>query len=87
MLRERGGRSAAPTLLSLTELLLIGVGPAGVQLADRQWGGDGQSWTGYQAPADLKALPAQQLDQLRPLFAAMLQRQADALLAHLQVAR
>lgn len=82
-----GEGSAAPTLLSLTELLLIGVGPAGVQLADRQWGGDGQSWTGYQAPADLKALSAQQLDQLRPLFAAMLQRQADALLAHLQVSR
>jgi hypothetical protein len=82
-----GQPHGAPQLLSLTELLLIGVGPAGAQIADREWGGDGHSWTDYPAPADLKAIPAQQLDQLRPLFGAMLKQQAGALLGHLQAAR
>ena len=82
-----GEGGAAPTLLSLTELLLIGVVPAGVQLADREWGGDGQSWTGFSPAPDLRQIPAEQLAQLQPLFAAMLQRQADALLSHLQVSR
>ena len=43
-------------------------------------------WPGFQAPADLKAIPQTQLDQLQPLFSAMLKRQADALLGHLQLA-
>jgi hypothetical protein len=82
-----GEGDAAPTLLSLTELLLIGVGAGSAQLADREWGGNGQSWTGYSPPADLRQIPAEQLAQLQPLFAARLQQQAGALLAHLQVAR
>jgi hypothetical protein len=82
-----GGAEALPSLLNLSELLLIGVSAAGAQLIDRQWGGDGQSWTGYQAPPDLKAFPQPQLDQLQPLFAALLKRQAAALLEKLQVVR
>ena len=82
-----GEGSAAPTLLSLSELLLLGVGPAGAQLADREWGGDGQSWTGFSPPADLREIPAEQLAQLQPLFAARLQQQVNALLGHLQAAR
>jgi hypothetical protein len=74
-------------LLDLSELLLIGLGPAGARIFDREWGGDGRSWTGFKPPADLRAMPAQQLDQLQPLFGAMLQQQASALLAHLQVVR
>jgi hypothetical protein len=78
---------AAPLLLNFTELLLIGAPANGVQLAAREPGGDPQSWTDYQPPADLRAIPAQQLDQLQPLFSAMLRQQADALLARLTVAR
>ena len=81
------GADVAPALLAFTELLLIAAGPAGMQIFDREWGGDGHSWTGYQPPADLKAIPAQQLDQLQPLFGALLQQQGEALLRHLQVAR
>jgi hypothetical protein len=55
-------------------------------LSDREWGGDGGNWSGYQAPADLKAIPDAQLDQLRPLFAALLKGQVQALFAYLQVA-
>jgi hypothetical protein len=81
-----GEGGAAPTLLSLTELLLIGVQPPDARLVDRQWGGDGQSWTDFRPPADLHEIPAEQLAQLQPLFAARLQQQASALLTHLQVA-
>lgn len=81
----QGGAGEAPTLLSLTELLLIGVTPGGAELAARQWGGNGHKWSGYQAPPDLKAFSDAQLQQLRPLYAAMLKEQADAVLMHLAV--
>ena len=79
------GANAAPAMLNLTELLLIATPPNAAQLMDREWGGDGAGWPGYQAPPDLKAIPQTQLDQLQPLFSAMLKRQADAILGHLQV--
>jgi hypothetical protein len=82
-----GGPDTLPSLLNLSELLLIAVNGQTAQLSDRQWGGNGQSWLGYKAPADLKAFPEQQLAQLQPLFAYMLRQQSDALLAHLEVAR
>jgi hypothetical protein len=81
-----GGPDTLPSLLNLTELLLIAVNGQAAQLSDRQWGGNGQSWIGYKAPPDLKAFPEQQLAQLQPLYAYMLRQQADALLAHLEVA-
>ena len=81
-----GGPDALPSLLNLTELLLIETNGQSARLAARQWGGNGQSWLGYKAPPDLKAFPDQQLEQLRPLFAYMLKEQADALLAHLELA-
>ena len=80
--------AVAPVLLTLTELLLITVTPTGVVLADREWGGAfTQSWTGFAAPADLRSLPDAQLDQLQPLYAALLGAQAGALLGHLQGTR
>ncbi len=82
-----GGAGEAPTLLNLSELLLIGVNPKGAELAARQWGGNGHSWTGYHAPADLKAIPDAQLAELKPLYGAMLKEQAEALLTHLTVVR
>jgi len=82
-----GASDAPPTLLNLTELLLVGIGAQGARLADRQWGGDGQSWSGYRPPGDLKAFPDAQLDQLQPLFGAMLKQQAGRALGRLQVVR
>jgi len=81
------GPASPPVLLNLSELLLVGVSPRDAQLADREWGGNGVSWSGYQAPPDLKAFPEQQLEQLQPLFDAMLRRQVNAALARVQVAR
>jgi hypothetical protein len=82
-----GSPDSAPLLLSLTELLLVAAGPSGAQLYDREWGGEADGWTGYEPPADLKAMPERQLDQLQAPFSGRLQRQAGALLAHLQVVR
>ena len=82
-----GGSDPQPVLLDMTELLLVGVSASKAELIGRAWGGDGKSWTGYQAPPDLKAFSEQQLNQLQPLYGAMLKQQADAALAPLQLAR
>jgi len=82
-----GGPEPLPALLDMTELLLVGVSGSQAQLIARAWGGDGKSWTGYRAPPDLKAFSEAQLDQLQPLYGAMLQQQADSALAPLRVAR
>jgi hypothetical protein len=81
-----GGPDPLPVLLDMTELLLVGVSASQAQLVGRGWGGDGKSWTGYRPPPDLKAFSDQQLDQLQPLYGAMLKQQADTALAPLQVA-
>jgi hypothetical protein len=81
----QGAADAPPQLINLTELLLIGVNPSAATLSDREWGGDGGAWSGFQAPADLKAIPDAQLDQLRPQFDALLRGQVQALFAYLQV--
>jgi len=81
-----GGPDALPSLLNLSELLLIEVSGPTARLSARQWGGNGQSWLGYKSPPDLKAFSEQQLGQLQALFAYMLRQQADALLLHVEVA-
>jgi hypothetical protein len=83
-----GEGASVPTLLNLTELLLLGLTPKGPILVDREWGGAlTQTWSGFTAPPDLKALPEGQLQQLQPLFAALLKQQAGGLFAHLEVLR
>ncbi len=82
------GGTVAPALLNLTELLLIGLTTRGAELGARQWGGDqNQTWIGFKPPADLKNLAETQLNELQPLFAAMLKQQGGALLTHLVIAR
>jgi hypothetical protein len=82
-----GGPEPLPALLDMTELLLVGVSGSQAQLIARAWGGDGKGWTGYRAPPDLKAFSEEQLDQLQPLYGAMLKQQADSALAPLRVGR
>ena len=84
--RERGGAKDRPTLFSEIELLLINVTPEGTTLRARQWGGVYASqWQGYTVPADPKNIPPEQLDQLQPLFAGMLSRQAKDLLSQVRI--
>jgi hypothetical protein len=85
--RERAGAKDKPTLFSEIELLLISVGPEGATLRARQWGGIYSSqWQTYTLPPNPKEIPLEQLDELQPLFAAMLSRQAKDLLGQVQVA-
>jgi hypothetical protein len=82
-----GGSDPQPVLLDMTELVLVGVSASKAEIFGRGWGGNGKSWSGYQAPPDLKAFPEEQLNQLQPLYGAMLKQQADTALAPLQLAR
>jgi hypothetical protein len=78
---------SAPQLLNLTEMLLLAATPQGAVLAGREWGGVGSgSWTGFTALADPKQLSDAQVEQLQPLFAAMVRGQAQLLLGNLRVA-
>jgi hypothetical protein len=84
--RERAGAKDKPTLFNEIELLLISITPEGARLRARQWGGIYSSqWQSYTLPPDPKEIPVEQLDQLQPLFAAMLSRQAKDLLGQVQV--
>ena len=84
--RERSGAKDKPTLFNEIELLLIGIGPEGATLRARQWGGVYSSqWQTYTLPPDPKQIPVDQLDELQPMYAAMLSRQAKDLLGQVQV--
>jgi hypothetical protein len=84
--RASAGSKDKPTLFSEIELLLISISPEGATLRARQWGGIySAQWQTYTLPPDPKDIPLEQLDQLQPLFAAMLSRQAKDLLGQVQV--
>jgi hypothetical protein len=79
---------STPTLLNLTEMLIIANTPAGAVLAAREWGGASTSGAAnFTALPDPKQLGDAQLEQLQPLFAAMLRAQAGRLLGQVRVAR
>jgi hypothetical protein len=85
--RGRASTQDKPVLFDETELLLIGVTPAGATLLARKWGGTLTiQWESYTRPDDLKQVSPAQLDELKPLFAALLTRQAKELLdqAHVE---
>jgi hypothetical protein len=80
--------SGVPTLLNLTELVLIAITPRGALLAARAWGGPESAPAPTLAPpADLKALSAAQLDALQGGYAKLLGSQAAVLLTHLAASR
>ena len=88
MLTDGRMPASAPTLLNLSEMLLIASTPQGAVLAGRQWGGVSTSgWTNFTPQADPKQLSDAQVEQLQPLFAAMVRTQAQLLVAALRVAR
>jgi hypothetical protein len=84
--RERATAKERPVLFNEVELLLVSVGPEGVQLRARQWGGLYTSqWQTYTPPSDPHQIPTEQLDELRPAFSALLARQATALMDQVRV--
>jgi hypothetical protein len=75
-----------PTLFSMTEMLLIAPSTEGPVLRGREWGGSySLEWSNFVAPANIKDIPAKNYNQLQPLFAGILARQAARLLDQIQV--
>jgi len=75
-----------PTLLSMTELLLVAPSTDGPVLRGREWGGNYTlEWSSYVPPANPKELPPNSYPQLQPLFATILARQAGRLLDQIEV--
>jgi hypothetical protein len=83
---EFAGSKDKPNLFCEVEMLLIAVTPDGATLRARQWGGSyNYQWQAYAVPPDPKAVPPEQLDQLQPLFATILGRQAKDFLEQVHV--
>jgi hypothetical protein len=82
------GKDAKPSLFNMTELLLISTPGSAVNLSARQWGGADElvAWATFTPPPDFKAMPAQQIDELQPMFQDILARQCGLLLGQLAVA-
>jgi hypothetical protein len=75
-----------PTLFSMTEMLLVAPTPEGPVLKGREWGGNyALEWSSFVAPENPKEIPAQEYNQLQPLFAGILSRQAARLLDQIQL--
>jgi hypothetical protein len=78
--------SDKPTLFDITQVLLVGLTSDGATLSAREWGGGySAQWADYVPPPDLKLMPAAELDQLQPLFAALLTQQSGRVLEKISV--
>jgi hypothetical protein len=73
-----------PTLLNLTEMLLISTDAGGAALAQRSWGGGMTASPATFSAPDLNHLADAQLAPLRPAFEVLLASQLQALLAHVR---
>jgi hypothetical protein len=83
---EFAGSKDKPNLFCEVELLLIAVTPEGATLRAREWGGSyNYRWQSYTVPADPKMVPPEQLNQLQPLFATILGRQAKDFMEQVHV--
>ena len=81
-----GAPDGKPALFSMTELLLVASSPDVPVLHAREWGGNYElEWSRFVPPADLKAIPIEDYDQLQPLFGGLLGRQTSRLLDQIQV--
>jgi hypothetical protein len=80
------GAKDKPNLFCEVELLLFSVTPQGATLRTREWGGSYiYQWQTYTVPADPQVFPPEQLEQLQPLFATILGRQAKDFMEQIKV--
>lgn len=76
-----------PVVFNLVQMLLFGANGNSLELAFREWGGGFvYEWANFSPGADLKALPAEEIDKFRPVISDVLQRQIGRLMPHLKVA-
>jgi hypothetical protein len=68
-------------------MLLFGQNGNNVEFAFREWGGGYvYEWANFDPGADLKTLPAEEIDKFRPVISDVLQRQVGRLMPHIKVA-
>ena len=78
---------AKPVVFNLVQMLLFGTSGKSLELAFREWGGGFvYEWANFDPGADLKTLPAEEIDKFRPVVSDVLQRQIGRLMPHLKVA-
>jgi len=83
---DEPGGTTRPVVFNLTQMLLIGKGRDNVELAFREWGGNFvYDWPGFEPGADLKALPAEEIEKFRPVIADVMLRQVARLMPHIKV--
>jgi hypothetical protein len=83
---EFAGSKDKPNLFCEVELLLIAVTPEGATLRAREWGGSyNYQWQAYTVPPDPKVFPPEELEQLQPLFATILERQTKDFMEQVHV--
>lgn len=80
------GTEDKPELFNMTELLLVSTSDQGVKLGAREWGGSyAQQWSSFMGLPDERAVSSDQLGQLVPLFADVLNRQCSRLLEQVDI--
>jgi len=78
---------AKPVVFNLVQMLLFGHDGNDVEFAFREWGGGYvYEWANFDPGADLKALPAEEIDKFRPIISDVLQRQVGRLMPHIKAA-
>jgi hypothetical protein len=76
-----------PVVFNLVQMLLFGANGNSLELAFREWGGGFvYEWANFNPGADIKALPAEEIDKFRPVISDVLQRQIGRLMPHIKVA-
>jgi hypothetical protein len=83
---EFAGTKDKPNLFCEVEMLLIGIAPEGAAIRVREWGGSyNYQWAAYTVPADPKLFPPEQLEQLQPLFTAIVEKQAKEFMGQVHI--
>jgi hypothetical protein len=76
-----------PVVFNLVQMLLFGQSGNNLVLAFREWGGGFvYEWANFSPGADLKTLPAEEIDKFRPVVSDVLQRQIGRLMPHIKSA-
>lgn len=69
---------AKPAVFNMTQVLLVSATGGTSLLRAREFGGGyTDTWASFTTPADLKALPDEELDSLKPVISGLLTRQAS----------
>ncbi len=75
-----------PAVFDMTQVLLVSATGGTALLRAREFGGSyTDTWSSFTTPADLKAVPDDELDQLKPLISGLLTRQANRVFDQIEI--